>query len=229
MTITLLLFASCREAVGAQEMCLDVGENYCVGDLRNDLGRHLPPLAGMAPSISIAVNEEYATDDIELQHGDQVALIPPVSGGSDDEKTICICEGVIAADAHAWVTSKTDGAVVRFEGVVRNHANDVATDYLVYEAYQDMAKRVLAAIAQQAVHQWDIGALAISHRVGRLEIGEISVLITVASPHRAEAFSACRYVIDRIKEVAPIWKKEVGPDGSFWVEGPSAESSAGYT
>ncbi|MBT4100025.1 MAG: hypothetical protein HOM68_05750 [Gemmatimonadetes bacterium] len=229
MTVTLLLFASCREAVGAQETVLEVGENYCVGDLRRDLGQHLPPLAGIAPSISIAVNEEYAGDDIELKDGDQVALIPPVSGGSGDAKTICVSEQVIAADAHAWVTSEADGAVVRFEGVVRNNANDLTTEYLVYEAYEDMARRVLASIAQEAAQQWDIGKLAISHRVGRLEIGEVSVLITVASPHRAEAFSASRYVIDRIKEVAPIWKKEVGPDGSFWVEGPRAQSKEGNT
>ena len=178
----------------------------------------MPVLAGISPSLSIAVNEEYATDERILKPGDEVALIPPVSGGSDDH--VVITAEPIASDAHAWVVEPTDGAVVRFEGVVRNNAADQQTDHLEYEAYEPMVRKVLSTIVAEAHDKWKIGTAAISHRIGRLSIGEISVLITVASPHRAEAFSACRYIIDRAKEIAPIWKKEFGPDGSFWVEGP---------
>ncbi len=223
MTVNLLLFASCREAVGDRECSLELHDGTTVGDLRSALSKYFPVLSGIAGSVSFAVNEEYARDELTLQDGDQVALIPPVSGGSGD--FVRITDLPITADAHAWVTADSDGAVVRFEGVVRDNGNGKATDHLEYEAYEPMAKRVLMSIAEQAAQQWNTGDVAIWHRVGRLEVGEISVLITVASPHRAEAFSACRYVIDQVKEVAPIWKKEVGPDGSFWVEGPRSESA----
>jgi len=218
MTITLLLFASCREAVGDRERSIEIDSGASVGDLRRGLVSLVPVLAGISPSLSIAVNEEYATDERILKPGDEVALIPPVSGGSDDH--VVITAEPIASDAHAWVVEPTDGAVVRFEGVVRNNAADQQTDHLEYEAYEPMARKVLSTIVAEAHDKWKIGTAAISHRIGRLSIGEISVLITVASPHRAEAFSACRYIIDRAKEIAPIWKKEFGPDGSFWVEGP---------
>ena len=218
MTITLLLFASCRESVGRSTVTLEMAPGSCVGDLRRQLPGELPSLAGIAPSISIAVNEEYAKEDVRLHDGDEVALIPPVSGGS--QAPIVVSEETIASDSHAWVAQTTDGAVVRFEGIVRDNARERPTNHLEYEAYVPMAQKVLGTICEEARQHWPVGQIAISHRVGRLEIGEISVLITVGSPHRDEAFSACRFVIDRIKEVVPIWKKEVGPDGSFWVEGP---------
>jgi molybdopterin synthase catalytic subunit len=129
-------------------------------------------------------------------------------------------EPITSDDLYDEVLKDYNGAVVTFCGVVRNHSGDKLTDFLVYEAYKEMAEKKMAEIGLQAQKQWDIEDVAVLHRVGRLEIGEISVLIAVASPHRAEAFEACRYVIDRLKETVPIWKKEVGGDGSFWVEGP---------
>jgi len=119
------------------------------------------------------------------------------------------------------------GAVCLFEGTVRDHTGDQQTTHLEYEAHSAMAVKVFADIAAAAGRRWDIAAMAIHHRVGRLEIGEVSVAIAVAAAHRAAAFEACRYAIDQLKASAPVWKKEFGPDGSYWVEGPRAEPVEG--
>lgn len=134
-----------------------------------------------------------------------------------------IVEQPIASDAlYNSVLEDHNGAVVTFAGVVRNHSGEKRTDYLVYEAYKDMAEKKMAEVGDEVRARWQVGEVAALHRIGRLEIGEISVLIAIGSPHRAEAFEACRYYIDRLKEVVPIWKKEVGEDGEEWVEGPRA-------
>ena len=122
----------------------------------------------------------------------------------------------------ADVVRDENGAVATFAGVVRNHSGDQQTDYLVYEAYPAMAEKKMAEIGDELKEQWGVADVAMVHRVGKLEIGEISVLIAVASPHRAEALAACQYAIDRLKQVVPIWKKEVGVGGESWVEGPQA-------
>ena len=137
-----------------------------------------------------------------------------------------ITDARIEADAlYREVLEDSDGAVVTFCGVVRNHSGDSRTDYLVYEAYPPMAKMKMAEIGEEIRNRWEVGDVAILHRIGRLEIGEISVLIAIASPHRGEGFEACRYAIDRLKETVPIWKKEVTPDGEYWVEGPTAAAT----
>jgi molybdopterin synthase catalytic subunit len=127
-------------------------------------------------------------------------------------------------DLYKIVLKDSHGAVATFAGVVRDHSGDKRTDYLEYEAYTDMAEKKMAEIGGEVGEKWGIDDMAILHRVGRLEIGEISVLIAVASPHRVEAFAACKYAIDRLKETVPIWKKEVGEDGNYWVEGPVSAS-----
>ncbi len=121
---------------------------------------------------------------------------------------------LIAAASHP-----TDGGIVIFEGVVRNHARGKQVRYLEYEAYVEMAEQQIRNIATEAAQRWNIEHIAIAHRFGRLEIGEASVIIVIASPHRAEAFEACRYIIDTLKTTVPIWKKEVATDGEEWVEG----------
>ena len=123
-------------------------------------------------------------------------------------------------DLYRDVLRDGNGAVVTFCGVVRDNSGGRRTDHLVYDAYEEMAERKMAEIGAEVENRWDIRDIAMVHRVGRLEVGEISVLIAVASPHRAQAFEACHYAIDRVKEVVPIWKKEVGEDGTWWVEGP---------
>lgn len=137
-----------------------------------------------------------------------------------------ITEDEISIDAlYKTVLKDSHGAVVTFAGVVRDHSGDKRTSYLEYEAYTNMAEKKMAEIGDEIQRQWGIGDVAILHRVGRLEIGEISVLIAIASPHRAEALAACKYAIDRLKEIVPIWKKEVGENGDYWVEGPVSASS----
>ncbi len=136
-----------------------------------------------------------------------------------------ITEDEISVDAlYKTVLKDSHGAVVTFAGVVRDHSGDKRTNYLEYEAYTSMAEKKMAEIGDEVQKQWGIDDVAILHRVGRLEIGEISVLIAIASPHRAEALAACKYAIDRLKEIVPIWKKEVGEDGDYWVEGPVSAS-----
>ena len=136
-------------------------------------------------------------------------------------------EPIRPEELFATVLSEDDGAIVSFSGVVRNQTNGKRTNHLVYEAYPEMAEAKMVEISREANKQWQLDQVAILHRIGRLEIGEISVLIAVSSPHRREAFAACQYVIDRVKEVVPIWKKEVGDDGEFWVDGP--DHSSGIT
>lgn len=126
--------------------------------------------------------------------------------------------GALFAD----VLRAENGAVATFAGVVRNHSGDRQTEYLVYEAYPAMAENKMAEIGDELKARWGVADVAMMHRVGQLEIGEISVLIAVASPHRAEALAACQYAIDRLKQIVPIWKKEVGVGGESWVEGPQA-------
>ena len=118
------------------------------------------------------------------------------------------------------VTTDADGAVTIFSGVARNESNGKPTDHLIYEAYTQMAETKMTEIAREAKDRWSIDKLSILHRIGRVDVGEISVCIAVSSAHREESFAACKYAIDRLKEIVPIWKKEVGPNGQYWVEGP---------
>tara|TARA_B100001123_G_scaffold434281_1_gene560552 strand:+ start:520 stop:960 length:441 start_codon:yes stop_codon:yes gene_type:complete len=143
-------------------------------------------------------------------------------------KLFKIVDAPIASDAlYEEVLKDYNGAVVTFCGVVRDHSGETTTDFLVYDAYKKMAEKKMSEIGDQAKEKWNIEDVAILHRIGRLEIGEISVLIAVASPHRAEAFDACRFIIDKLKETVPIWKKEVGQNGEAWVEGPQAAFAGG--
>ena len=140
---------------------------------------------------------------------------------------IKITDEVIEPDALYQIALKDEnGAVVTFVGVVRNHSGGKRTDHLVYEAYADMAEKKMTEIGDEVRARWGIEDFGILHRIGRLEIGEISVLIAVSSPHRSEAFAACQYAIDRLKRIVPIGKKEVGEDGESWVEGPKAAHSS---
>lgn len=188
------------------------------------LADRYPGLEVHRDRVAVAVNEEYAAWDRGLADGDVVAFVPPVSGGSEpDVVTVDVHVGeapVSAAALRELVASPAAGAIATFEGTVRDHTGDRPTSHLEYEAYAPMAERLLRDIAAAAAEHWDIVGIAIHHRVGRLEIGEVSVAVAVSAGHRAEAFAACRFAIDTLKSEAPIWKKEYQPDGSHWVEGP---------
>jgi molybdopterin synthase catalytic subunit len=231
MIVAVRYFAGHRDITGKTEEQWELEEGANLGVLWEQLIAHYPRLAGYSGRLLYAVNGEWGTLASELHDGDEVAFIPPVSGGTaSDEGRRTKDEGQPAAlfritrvplDPAALVAavqSPDMGAVVTFAGVVRNNFGGRATAYLEYEAYEDMAVNVLEQLAAEAQTQWNTGVIAIHHRIGRLEIGETAVLIVVAAPHRHEAFEAAEQIMDRIKEVAPIWKKEIWADGaSEWV------------
>lgn len=220
MEISVRLFALHRDVVGASELRLDVAPGTTAGGLWEQITRDYPRLAGATRSLMYAVNQEYAEPSTELRAGDEVAFIPPVSGGSDRGfRPFVVTDRPLRSEPlSAWVQTPADGAVVLFAGVARDNSDGKPTEHLHYEAYAAMAEPVLARIAEEARQRWPVGRVAIYHRVGHLEIGETAVLVAVAAPHRHGAFEAAEYVMDRIKEIAPIWKRETWKDGSAsWI------------
>ena len=171
-------------------------------------------------SIAVAVNREYAPATRPLTDGDEVALLPPVSGGADDHPYVRIVhERIVPNDIIPSLERPEDGAVVVFDGIVRNHSRGRATRFLEYESYEAMALAKMEELAREARTRFPIRNVAVVHRLGRLEIGEPSVLIAVFSAHRAAAFDACRWLIDTLKQTVPIWKKEFFADGAVWADG----------
>jgi molybdopterin synthase catalytic subunit len=199
-----------------------------VRDLVLNYAREAPQFEAMAPSLAISVNREYSGAERELREGDEVGLLPPVSGGSADGGEIAggvRCEVRIVRepiDAEAVVGQlkrPADGAVVIFDGVVRDNTRGRRTLYLDYEAYEAMALKQMEALAVEARERFGVRGASIVHRLGRLEIGETSVLIVVAAAHRGAAFEACRWIIDTLKKTVPVWKKEYFEDGAVWADG----------
>jgi len=182
-----------------------------------------PRLEQMLSRIAVSVNAEYAHASQILRDGDQVGLLPPVSGGSGEGPTLpatCLSREIIpSAELIAAIRQGSDGAVVTFEGIVRDNTRGRKTLFLDYEAYEVMASKQLASLASEAIARFGVRGVTIIHRLGRLQIGETSVLIVVASAHRAAAFDACRWLIDTLKKTVPIWKKETFADGSVWADG----------
>lgn len=181
-------------------------------------------------SAAFAVNQEYAPLTQVLSEGDEVAILPPVSGGSASAvEMVAIVQERI--DAFSWteaVKAGGDGAVCVFDGIVRNNTRGRQTLHLDYEAYEEMALRQMHALREEAIQRFGVREVAIVHRLGRLTVGETSVLIAVSSAHRGAAFEACRWVIDTLKKKVPIWKKEQFVDGAVWADGePFPEEFAG--
>jgi molybdopterin synthase catalytic subunit len=227
MTIRVLCFAAIRESVGQRELVLDVPDGETAADLLGRLADSYPDLAGLLPGLKVAVNREYVTPEHLLRSGDEVALIPPVSGGADQYE---VTESPLAADAVIRsVTRNTSGAIASFVGVVREFARGRQVVLLEYDAYPAMAIEKMREIGTEIRARWPVDALAIAHRIGRLGIGEASVIIAVSSPHRREALEACAYAIERLKAIVPIWKKEVWADGSAWIGSTVDEYNAGRT
>lgn len=214
--ITVKFFAAAADAAGRR-----VVEGDWAGltppELLKRLQAEYPGLARMASSLAIAVNREYAAPDRVLQDGDEVALIPPVSGGAEPPRFAITTEPLSGDEIAARVTNPHSGATVVFVGTVREWTNGRQTIHLEYEAYPEMAVEQLRVIGREIEERWPGAQVAIVHRVGKLEVTEPSVVIAVATPHRPEAFEACRYAIERLKQIVPIWKKEVWADGEEWV------------
>lgn len=214
------LYASLAEAAGSRRVRLTgLPDPATVGDLGDAVFGRFPQLAGLRDSVIFAVNEEYVPSDFPVSAGDEVALIPPVSGGNGEAHFRVTDQPLDIQALHDLVLAPGAGAVSLFVGVVRDTNLGRAVDHLEYDAYPAMATKKMRAIAAEIGTKWEVTAVAMHHRTGRLEIGEASVVIAVASPHRREAIEACHYGIDRLKQVVPIWKKEVWSDGEHWIEG----------
>jgi molybdopterin synthase catalytic subunit/molybdopterin converting factor small subunit len=219
MRVTVLFFGVLKEMLGSESQMLDLPQGATVDSVLGHYSTLLPKQAKLWPSLAVAVNQSYALGGCLLRDGDEVALLPPVSGGTSAPIVSLVREPIDSASLVTAVKQGEDGAVVVFDGIVRNHTRGRRTLYLVYEAYEDMALRMMHELARQAVAQHAVRQVALVHRLGRLEVGETSVLIAVSSAHRAQAFEACRWLIDTLKKTVPIWKKEHFEDGAVWADG----------
>ncbi len=222
-------FALLRETLGFTEISASVAPGTDVAGLLAQLAVTYPHADLPRRRFTAAVNRTFAPPDRVLLDGDEVALLPPVSGGS--RKLFEISELPLSLDdVAARVVAPDRGGITLFAGAVRGitgraetQGGPLHTDYLEYEAFPEMAEAKLAEIAAEAQARWpSVSSISIVHRVGRLNVGDTAVVIAVAAAHRQETFDACHYVIDRVKQVAPIWKKEVGPNGEAWIEGPES-------
>ncbi len=211
-----LLFAALREGVGEKSLDLELRDSATLADLLSRLEADHVSLLRYRGRMLVALNQERAPLATPLSDGDEVALLPPVSGGSE---RVWIDSAPLSLDALLReVVSPAMGGVVTFTGVVRNRARGESIDHLEYEAYAPMAEKELRKISDAVHERWPHVRIAMAHRVGRLEVGDPAVMIAAAAPHRAEAFEACRFAIDRLKASVPIWKKEFATTGAYWVE-----------
>jgi molybdopterin synthase catalytic subunit len=229
MRVRILFFGILKDLAGKSSDLLELPEGSSVRELLSHYSSQTPRLQPSLASIAVAVNQEYAGPETALKSGDEVALLPPVSGGSERSDSVIqsslgrqvsiVRDAIDTSAVLNRIKRGEDGAAVVFEGVVRNQTHGRKTLYLDYEAYEEMALQQMEGLAKQATEQFQIRDVALVHRLGRLEIGEISVLIVVASAHRAAAFDACRWLIDTLKRTVPIWKKEHFEDGAVWADG----------
>ncbi len=217
MRVRVLFFGVLKDLAGKSSDVLELREGALVRDLIAHCGAEVPGMRGALGAIAVAVNERYSGPETVLKSDDEVALLPPVSGGL--ARASIVRNPIDAQGVLAGIKRGEDGAAVVFEGVVRNQTRGRRTLYLDYEAYEEMALDQMEQLGAQALKQFAVREVALVHRLGRLEIGETSVLIAVASAHRAAAFDACRWLIDTLKRTVPIWKKEYFEDGAVWADG----------
>ncbi len=219
MQIKVLFFGRLREIAGCSEDFLELAEPASLGKVFEHYAKRFPSFTDLRSSIVMARNHEFSAATTLLQDQDEVALLPPVSGGSERDWVELTRSPIDTAGLARRVAAHSDGAVLTFEGIVRDNTKGRKTLYLEYEGYEPMALKVMAELAESILGAHAIGRIAIVHRLGRMEIGEASVVIVVASPHRRAAYEASREAIDTLKRTVPIWKKEFFEDGEVWVEG----------
>jgi MoaE-MoaD fusion protein len=225
MNVRVIPFGVLKDRLDAA--VIELPQGATVAALLDQLSASLPQ--ALLRGIAVGVNAEYATASHVLKEGDEVGLLPPVSGGashpsnpSDQNETGVVFltrEPIDTEKLAAAARRDEDGAVVVFDGIVRNHSHGRRTLHLDYEAYEEMALKQMNELASEARSKFGVRHATIAHRLGHLEIGETSVLIVVASAHRAQAFDACRWIIDTLKKTVPIWKKETFADGAVWAPG----------
>src|SRR6266700_3523033 len=216
MQVRVLFFGVLKDIVSRSAETLDLPEGAVASDIVKHYERLVSAKNGILSSVAISINQEYSSPNTTLHSGDEIALLPPVSGGSPRAQITRerIDPGALVAE----IKHPEDGASILFEGIVRNHSRGRRTLFLEYEAYEEMALKQLESLLDHALSKYQIREAVIVHRLGHLKIGETSVLIVVASAHRAAAFDACRWLIDTLKRTVPIWKKEYFEDGAVWAD-----------
>ncbi len=228
MRIHVLLFGQLKDIVGRSEDYLTLDPGARLSAVMDHYSGQFAAIRGLSGSIACSINQEYAAVSSELHEGDEVGLLPPVSGGSQtttaaqelrSEHCAIVREPIDGAKMRQSLSHAEDGSVILFDGVVRNNTRGRRTLYLDYEAYESMALNEMEKLAHAALERFKVRDVVLVHRLGRLEIGETSVLIGVASAHRAAAYEASRWLIDTLKKTVPIWKKEYFDDGAVWADG----------
>ena len=232
MRVRVLFFGQLKDIVGFSEEAVDLAEGGRVEDLFTRYGHRFPDLVRFRRAVVASINQDFADWSSPLRAGDEVAFLPPVSGGTEGasvqrmrEFVALVREPIRVAEIVQTLKMPEDGAVTVFEGIVRNHSRGKTTLYLEYEAYEGMALAKLRELARDMRAQFPVDCVAVVHRLGRLEIGEASVFIGVSSAHRRAAFDSCRYGIDTLKRTVPIWKKEFFSDGAVWADGEIPNSA----
>ena len=239
MRVRVLFFGLLKDVAGRASDAVELHPGATVAELLRHYEREIPRLSELLPSVALSVNQEYAGPEMELKANDEVGLLPPVSGGAEERdgpivksRAAIVRDAIDSRELLNSIQRPEDGAGVIFEGVVRNNTRGRETRYLEYQAYEEMALKQMETLAAEALAQFAVRDVALVHRLGRLEIGEASVVIAVASAHRGPAFEACRWLIDTLKKTVPIWKKEFFVDGAVWADGepfpaeiPRAEGS----
>ena len=237
MRVRVLFFGVLKDIVGASEDTVEFAGGGRLTAVFDHYARRFPKLRELGPSVVLALNQQFASPDAALSDGDEIAFLPPVSGGSGRyTQEISDAEGhffaltrqpIDARELTARLLRGEDGAAVCFEGVTRNNTKGRATLYLEYECYEPMAVKTMAEIGRELARAYAIGRIGMVHRLGRLAISETSVAIAVTAPHRKPAFEAALEGINRLKRLVPIWKKEHFVDGEVWVDGEWDPSVAG--
>jgi molybdopterin converting factor subunit 1 len=232
MRVRVLFFGILKDHLGTEQETLDLPAATPVSAVLDQLRARIPHSGRLWESLAVAVNREYAAPSRILQEDDEIALLPPVSGGSEaaaapapsapaDESLYVVLtrEPIDSAELAELLKRPEDGAVVVFDGIVRDNTRGRRTLFLDYEAYESMALNQMRALVREARQNFEVRGIVLVHRLGRLHVGETSVWIGVASAHRAAAFDACRFLIDTLKKTVPIWKKEHFEDGAVWADG----------
>lgn len=229
INVTLLFFANLRELTGLKQTSLEIPPQTTVLELKKIVGEEYPEISPALETVLVSINKEFGFDEDLIPDEAQVALFPPVSGGADSDGMrpfyAAIESGVLDINELVErITTETTGAACIFTGMVRAvTVGDLPhnTEYLEYEAYREMAEEKMNQVAREIWDRWpSVEGIAIVQRVGRLDAGTPTVVIACSSGHRdSGVFEAARYGIDRLKQIVPIWKKEVSPDGEVWVEG----------